>query len=117
MRVFLLMLFFTGIILIITNEMINAPKQVTVYKYLPRDLDTYLREEPLASVTFDDLFSTDFEPRDVYSTSLSNVGSVVTGTMTAATGAYGATPGVTGSTAAVSTLTTAPVRVSVPVKV
>lgn len=44
-------------ILVIVNEMPNAPKQVTVYKFLPRDLDTYLREEPLALMTYAGLFT------------------------------------------------------------
>lgn len=100
MRVLLLMLFFTGIILVITNEMINAPKQVTEYRYLPRDLDTYIREEPLASVTFDDLFNTDFQPRNVYSSTVPKA----VGSYTGGTGAYVASPGTTGTTAAVSLL-------------
>ena len=66
MRLFLLCLFFTGIILIVVNEQLNAPEQKTVYKYVPRDLDTYLREEPLASLAFADMFADNFQPGDVY---------------------------------------------------
>ena len=68
--------FFTGLTLIIINELINKPLQITTYKYLPRDLDTYLREEPYASVTFADMFSDDFVPGTSYTSTMSNVGVV-----------------------------------------
>lgn len=58
MRAFLLVLFFTGIILICVNQMVKSderPPRVE-YRYLPRDLDTYLREQPLASVHFKSMF-------------------------------------------------------------
>lgn len=58
MRAFLLVLFFTGIILVISDQLIRArarPPQIE-YRYLPRDLDTYLREQPLASVQFRNMF-------------------------------------------------------------
>lgn len=57
MNVTLLLLLFAGIILIMANELVAARSaQRVVYRYLPRDLDTYLREEPRASVTFKNLF-------------------------------------------------------------
>lgn len=58
MRAFLLTVFFTGIVLVIVNQLLKArdrPLQVE-YRYLPRDLDTYLREQPLASVHFKGMF-------------------------------------------------------------
>ncbi len=58
MRAFLIALFFTGIVLVVTNQMVKAharPPRVE-YRYLPRDLDTYLREQPLASVQFQSMF-------------------------------------------------------------
>lgn len=58
MRAFLLLLFFTGIVLVIVNQMVKSqerPERVE-YRYLPRDLDAYLREQPLASVNFQSMF-------------------------------------------------------------
>lgn len=58
MRTFLIALFFTGVILVILNQLVKAharPPRVE-YRYLPRDLDTYLREQPLASVHFRNMF-------------------------------------------------------------
>lgn len=58
MRAFLLLLFFTGVVLVVTNELVKAharPPRVE-YRYLPRDLDTYLREQPVASVQFRGMF-------------------------------------------------------------
>lgn len=72
MRLLLMFLLFVGVVLVIVNEMVNKPKQIVHYKYLPRDLDTYLREEPYASITFADMFADDFEPATSYA-SLSNV--------------------------------------------
>lgn len=58
MRGFLLALFFTGVILVVTNQLVKANAQPprVEYRYLPRDLDTYLREQPLASVQFQSMF-------------------------------------------------------------
>lgn len=58
MRAFLLVVFFTGVVLVIVNQLVKAkdrPPQIE-YRYLPRDLDTYLREQPLASVHFKSMF-------------------------------------------------------------
>jgi hypothetical protein len=57
MNVVLLLLLFAGALLVMANELVAAraaPR--VVYRYLPRDLDTYIREEPFASVTFGPLF-------------------------------------------------------------
>jgi hypothetical protein len=45
MKLFLLFLFFTGVIMIMVNQLIVSNKTKVEYKYLQRDLDTYLREE------------------------------------------------------------------------
>ena len=64
-----LLLIVSGIALVLANELVAARKRSVVqYRYLPRDLDTYLREEPYASATFESLFKEASEP---YRTSLS----------------------------------------------
>lgn len=63
MNVLLLLLVFAGVILVMANELVSARRQPkVVYRYLPRDLDTYLRQEPYASVTFDSMFNSDDIP-------------------------------------------------------
>lgn len=60
MNIVLLLLIFAGIILVMANELLAARTEPKVtYRYLPRDLDTYLREEPYATVTFDSMFTGD----------------------------------------------------------
>jgi hypothetical protein len=44
MKSFLLLLFFTGIVLIVVNDVVKRPPPRVEYRYLPRDLETYLRE-------------------------------------------------------------------------
>ena len=56
MKVALLFVFFAGVVLVVLNELIAARPPPVVYRYLPRDLDTYLREDPYASVTFERMF-------------------------------------------------------------
>lgn len=46
MRLFLLTLFFVGLILVIVNERLYYQPSQVEYRYLPRDLDTYLRNTP-----------------------------------------------------------------------
>lgn len=54
----LLLLLLAGVILVLANELVNARRTPRVeYKYLPRDLDTYLREEPYASATYERMFA------------------------------------------------------------
>lgn len=63
MNVGLLLLVFAGIILVMANELVSARRQPKlVYRYLPRDLDTYLREQPYASATFKAMFTEDDVP-------------------------------------------------------
>jgi hypothetical protein len=61
MRALLLSLFFAGIGLVIINQLIVTKMQPppVQYKYLPRDLDTYLREDPGALSTFSSMFKSD----------------------------------------------------------
>lgn len=57
MNAVLLLVIFAGVALVLANELVAAKRsRKIVYRYLPRDLDTYLREEPYASVTFDSMF-------------------------------------------------------------
>lgn len=58
MRAFLLALFFTGIVLVVVNQLVKANAQPArvEYRYLPRDLDTMLRELPQASVQYRSMF-------------------------------------------------------------
>jgi hypothetical protein len=59
MRAFLVAVFFTGVVLLVLNQVVrqNARPPRVVYRYLPRDLDTYLREQPLASAQFRGMFA------------------------------------------------------------
>ena len=54
----LLVVLFAGIILVMLSRL-SQTRTVTVYKYLPRDLDTWLRESPYASVSQNRLFAAD----------------------------------------------------------
>lgn len=56
-----LVLVLAALALLLANELASlraAPPRVE-YRYLPRDLDTYLREEPRATFTFRDMFEGD----------------------------------------------------------
>lgn len=56
-----LVLLLAGLCLLLANELATLrtrPPRIE-YRYLPRDLDTYLREEPAATVTFKSLFESD----------------------------------------------------------
>lgn len=52
MRVLLLMLLFAGIVLVILNEKLTCNVPRVEYRYLPRDLDTYMREMQNSLVPF-----------------------------------------------------------------
>jgi hypothetical protein len=63
MNVVLLLLVFAGVIFVMANELVAARREPrVVYRYLPRDLDTYLRQEPQASATFNSMFTEDDIP-------------------------------------------------------
>ena len=56
---FVLFLFFTGIILISINELTyNRPREIQ-NRYLPRDLDSFIRTEEFPSAIFGSLWSVD----------------------------------------------------------
>lgn len=58
MNTLLVVLVFAGIALLLANEVVAARQTKMIeYRYLPRDLDTYLREEPYASATFESMFN------------------------------------------------------------
>lgn len=44
MKSFLLFLFFSGVVMIMVNDLLKVPPPQIEYRYVPRDLDTYLRE-------------------------------------------------------------------------
>ena len=63
MNVGALLLIFAGITLVLANELVAARQRVRIrWRYLPRDLDTYLREEPYASATFHPMFTAENLP-------------------------------------------------------
>jgi hypothetical protein len=56
---FVLFLFFTGIILVATNELTyDRPREIQ-YRYLPRDLDQFIRTEEFPSAIFGSMWSVD----------------------------------------------------------
>jgi len=63
MNVVLLLMAFAGVILLLSNELVAARREPkVVYRYLPRDLDTWVRQQPYASVTFNSMFNEDDIP-------------------------------------------------------
>jgi hypothetical protein len=58
MKLIMIVLIFTGIVLIMANQLAACSRRPTrvEYRYLPRDLDTYLRTEPLASARLGGMF-------------------------------------------------------------
>lgn len=49
---FILFVLFAGIIMLVTNELTyNRPREIQ-YRYLPRDLDTFIRTEEFPSALF-----------------------------------------------------------------
>lgn len=61
MKSILLVALFTGIIMVVVNEFAATQPKVIEYRYLPRDLDDYIRTAPLAST----VYSAMFDERDV----------------------------------------------------
>lgn len=59
-----MVLLLAALCLLLANELatLRARPPRVVYRYLPRDLDTYLREEPAATVTFKSMFEGDNVP-------------------------------------------------------
>lgn len=49
---FLILLLLAGIVMVVTNQLTyNLPREIQ-YRYLPRDLDTYIRTEEFPSALF-----------------------------------------------------------------
>lgn len=44
--------FFAGVVLVVANELLNRSPPRVEYRYLPRDLDLYLRELGQATVPY-----------------------------------------------------------------
>ena len=57
MKHVLLMVLFGGIVLVLVNELVAKAAPTVEYRYLPRDLDTYLREQPNPSAVHGAMFS------------------------------------------------------------
>lgn len=55
MRLLILCMLFTGVVLILVNELVRKPPRVIEFRYLPRPLDTYLRESTKASLIYGDM--------------------------------------------------------------
>ena len=54
---FMVFLFFTGIVLVAVNSLTyDRPVQIQ-YRYLPRDLDSFIRTEPYPSAIFGSMWS------------------------------------------------------------
>lgn len=63
MRVALLFVLFTGIILLVLNQLLAGPQKEVRMVYLPRSLDVLWREEPSALTTFSNVFDgSDVDP-------------------------------------------------------
>ena len=57
MRIALLFVLFTGILLLVINQILAGPPKEVRYVYLPRDLDELWREQPHALTTFKQEFN------------------------------------------------------------
>ena len=56
---FLILLLLAGIVMIVTNQLTyDRPREVQ-YRYLPRDLDTYIRTEEFPSALFGSMWDVD----------------------------------------------------------
>jgi len=56
MKLFLLLTFFLGVAMILANELVKTPPVRVVYKWLPRDIDTFYRTIPALSETHGAMF-------------------------------------------------------------
>lgn len=60
MKTVLVCLACAGLLLVATNHIVHARHKTRVeYRYLPRDLDTYIRDMPFASIDFEAMFLDD----------------------------------------------------------
>lgn len=54
----LLFLVFLGVVLVMANQLATCGRRRDIeFRYLPRDLDTYLRQQPYASAQLRDMFA------------------------------------------------------------
>lgn len=56
LMVFLTCLLFCGCFLVLLNGIIKSQGKQIEYRYLPQDMDTWLRSQPHASATFANMF-------------------------------------------------------------
>lgn len=56
MKVVVLFLFMAAIVLFLFDELNNRSPPKIIYRYLPRDLDTYLRDMPFAVYDYSKIF-------------------------------------------------------------
>ena len=62
MRLFLLLTFFVGVLMIVANELMQRPPVKVVTRYVTRDLDTFLRTMPGPSNLYGAMFLNDDIP-------------------------------------------------------
>ena len=60
---FLLFLLFAGIIMVVTNSLTYDKPREIQYRYLPRDLDTYIRTEEFPSALFGSMWGSEGDVR------------------------------------------------------
>ena len=56
---FMVFLFFTGIVLVTVNSLTYDRPEKIQYRYLPRDLDSFIRTQPYPSAIFGSLWDVD----------------------------------------------------------
>ena len=60
---FLILLLLAGIVMIVTNQLTyDRPREIQ-YRYLPRDLDTYIRTEEFPSALFGSMWTSEGDVR------------------------------------------------------
>lgn len=57
LNAFVVALLAVGVVMITANELAYRQPTKIVYRYLPRDLDEYIRTAPMASNVFSDMFT------------------------------------------------------------
>lgn len=60
MRLFLVLMFFAGLVLVFANEFVKRPPDNRVeYRYLPRDVDAQMRDEKFSVIDRAGIFDAD----------------------------------------------------------
>jgi len=57
MRTWIIMALFAGVILVMVNEYASTVPERVEYRYLPRDLDEYIRTAPVPTTVFGAMFT------------------------------------------------------------